>query len=80
MSLRKKLIVGFKRLVDDLSGLLRGRAWAVKDRNDDDECNCIGSGELGRVAVLGDTSEDVHGSDGDDTGHLVNSLNSFIPK
>jgi hypothetical protein len=65
VSSRKNLIVVFKRLVDELSGLLRGRAWAVKDRNDDDECNGVGSSELGRVPVLGDTSEDVSGSDGD---------------
>jgi hypothetical protein len=42
-----------------------GRAGAVKDCNDDDQSNGVGSGKLGRFAVFGDTAERVCGSDGD---------------
>ena len=49
-----------------------GRAGAVKDCDDDDQSNCVGSSELGRFAEFGDTAERVRGSDGDGgAGSLV---------
>jgi hypothetical protein len=54
-----------KKLIVALSGILGGRTWAIEDRDDDDQCKSVGSGELGRVAVFGDTAKDMRGSDGD---------------
>ena len=45
---------------------------AVKDCDDDNQCNGVGSGKLGRFAVFGDMAERVRGSDGDGgAGSLV---------
>ena len=41
-----------------------GWAGAVKDRNDDNQGNGIGSGDLGGIAVFGDTAERVRGCNG----------------
>ena len=56
-----------------LSGFFDGGwAGAVKDCDDDDQSNCVGSSELGGFVVLGDTAERVHGSDGNSgMGSLV---------
>jgi hypothetical protein len=55
-----------------LSGSFGGRAGAVKDCDDDDQSNCVGSSELGGLVVFGDTAERVRGSDGDGgAGSLV---------
>ncbi len=49
-----------------------GRAGAIKDHDDDDQSNGIGSGELWRFAVFRDTAERVSGGDGDgSSGSLV---------
>jgi hypothetical protein len=47
-----------------LIGFCRGRAGAVKDRDDDNQGNGIVSGKLGGIAVFGDTVERLRGCDG----------------
>ncbi len=42
----------------------RGQMGAIKNCNDDDQGNGVGSGELGGIAVFGDTAERVHGCNG----------------
>jgi hypothetical protein len=53
-----------------------GLAGAVKDCNDDNQCNGVGSGKLGRFAVFGDMAERIRGSDGDSGARAVLSVSS----
>ena len=47
-----------------LGGFFGGRARAVKDRDDDDQRECVGSGELGEIGAFRDSAESVSSSDG----------------
>ena len=47
-----------------LGGFFGGRARAVKDRDDDDQRECVGSGELGEIGAFRDSAESVRRSDG----------------
>ena len=51
-------------LIVALSGFLRGRTGAVKDRDDDDQRECVGSGELGEIGAFRDSAESVGSGDG----------------
>jgi hypothetical protein len=47
-----------------LRGFFRGRAWSVKDRDDDDQREGVGRSELRALCGLGDAAECVRGGNG----------------
>ena len=47
-----------------LGGFLRSRARAVEDRDDDNQRDSVGSGELGEFGALRDSAESVGSGDG----------------
>jgi hypothetical protein len=61
----------------NLVGFCWGQAGAVKDCNDDNQGNGIGSGKLGGIAVFGYMAERIRGCDGHGgaSSFLVSSSN-----
>ncbi len=48
----------------ELVGFCRGRVGAVKNSDDDNQGNGVGSGKMGGIAVFRDMAEHVRGCDG----------------
>jgi hypothetical protein len=64
----RKVLANWRKLEDNLlrsSFLGYIRAGAVENRDDDDQSNCIGKGELRVLGAFGDSSESVGSGDCD---------------
>ncbi len=71
----RNVLANWRKLEDKLlrsSFLDYNRAGAVENRNDDDQSNCVGKGELRVLGAFGDLSESVGSRDCDcSSGGLV---------